>query len=153
MKSTGYLARLERDRQRLQIGHLPGAKVNPDKTAAMGGQPFVEHTPCQDCLSRRERRAMKHRQKRRIYRCCDALDKDRGYGVHTSPGAHSHLPAPGPLDHASGENFWANDPSATRAVRTRMERMPFYLAGMEVPLLDDPDRAFKLAAASAFRNS
>lgn len=50
----------------------------------------------------------------------------------------------GALAHATGTGF-VDGPDTTEAVRRRMRNMPFYLAGVTPPLLDDPDYDRKLA--------
>lgn len=104
----------------------------------------VRHTPetCHMCRTRQQRRLMHRllRHPRRSYACC-ALKRASDTG-RTSRGRHNHARDDGALDHETGTNFWTNDPSATRAVKFRMQRMPFYLRNVDPPIrtLDEVGR-------------
>lgn len=58
------------------------------------------------------------RRGRPDYDCC-SIDPRTGARKYDL-GKHNHAAQPGALDHATGTNAWASDPSMTKTVRRRI---------------------------------
>ena len=93
------------------------------------------HKPCGMCFSRAQRREMLRDAKRRNreWYCCA---RDTRTGARSrSLGKHAHSAQSAAHDHVTGKDFWRADPSATRAVKRRMDVMHFYLLGIAPPIV------------------